>query len=93
MSAATIQSPPVSVRLSDDEAWEVLRTAHTGILTTLRRDGSPIAVPVWFVVEDRIIYVTGPETSKKFVRDPERSLGCPSSSNRATRGRSSARST
>jgi PPOX class probable F420-dependent enzyme len=68
MSAATIQSPLVSVRLSDDEAWEVLRTAHTGILTTLRRDGSPIALPVWFAVEDRVIYVTGPRSGKKFVR-------------------------
>ena len=60
--------PPVSVRLSDEEAWEVLRTAHTGILTTLRRDGSPVAVPVWFVVDGRVIYVTGPKTTKKFVR-------------------------
>jgi PPOX class probable F420-dependent enzyme len=58
----------MSVRLSDDEAWEVLRAAHTGILTTLRRDGSPIALPVWFVVDDRVIYVTGPKTTKKFDR-------------------------
>ena len=64
----TLQCRPVSVRLSDEEAWEVLRTAHTGILTTLRRDGSPVAVPVWFVVDDRTIYVTGPKTTKKFVR-------------------------
>ena len=58
----------MSVRLSEEEAWEVLRTAHTGILTTLRRDGSPVALPVWFAVEDRVIYVGGPRSGKKFVR-------------------------
>ena len=58
----------MSVRLTDDEAWEVLRTAHTGILTSLRRDGSPIALPVWFVVDDRAIYVTGPKSGKKWAR-------------------------
>jgi PPOX class probable F420-dependent enzyme len=59
---------PVSVRLNDDEAWEVLRAAHTGILTTLRRDGSPVALPVWFVVDGKTILVSGPSTTKKFVR-------------------------
>jgi PPOX class probable F420-dependent enzyme len=58
----------VSVRLTEDEAWEVLRGAHTGILTTLRRDGSPVALPVWFVVEGRTILVSGPVTTKKLVR-------------------------
>ena len=60
--------PLVSVRLSEEEAWEVLRTAHTGILTTLRRDGSPIALPVWFVAEDRTLYVSGPKSGKKWGR-------------------------
>ena len=58
----------MSVRLSEEEAWDVLRDAHTGILVTLRRDGSPIALPVWFVVEDRAIYVSGPKSGKKFSR-------------------------
>jgi nitroimidazol reductase NimA-like FMN-containing flavoprotein (pyridoxamine 5'-phosphate oxidase superfamily) len=58
----------MSVRLSEEEAWEVLRTAHTGILVTLRRDGSPIALPVWFVVDDHTIYVSGPKSGKKFSR-------------------------
>jgi Pyridoxamine 5'-phosphate oxidase len=38
-----------------DEAWEAVGAAHTGILTTLRRDGGPIALPVWFVVDDRTV--------------------------------------
>lgn len=45
------------VRMTEDEAWAFVTDAHTGILTTLRRDGSPIALPVWFAVLDRRIYV------------------------------------
>ena len=54
-------SPPArrpSVRLNADEAWDVLTRAHIGIFTTLRRDGWPIALPVWFVVIDRRIYIS-----------------------------------
>jgi len=57
-----------SVRLDNDEAWESLGRAHTGILTTLRRDGVPISLPVWFVALDRRIYVSGPAHTKKFAR-------------------------
>ena len=31
------------IRLSEDEAWDVLDKSHTGILTTLRRDGMPVS--------------------------------------------------
>ena len=58
----------MSVRLTEDEAWAVLATAHTGILTSLRKDGSPISLPVWFAVDGRTILVTGPRRGKKFVR-------------------------
>ncbi|MGH8982506.1 MAG: pyridoxamine 5'-phosphate oxidase family protein [Acidimicrobiia bacterium] len=57
-----------SVRLSTDEAWEVLGRAHSGVLTSLRRDGTPISLPVWFVVLDRRIYVSGQQHTKKFAR-------------------------
>jgi PPOX class probable F420-dependent enzyme len=56
------------VRLSADEAWEVLASAHTGVLGSLRRDGAPISLPVWFVVLDRKIYVSGPAQTRKFAR-------------------------
>ncbi len=46
----------------------MLNRAHTGILTTLRRDGVPITLPVWFVVLDLRIYVSGPAHTKKFAR-------------------------
>ena len=56
------------VRMDDDHAWTVLEQAHTGVLTSLRRDGWPISLPVWFVVIDRRIYVAGPSPTKKFAR-------------------------
>ena len=59
---------PQSVRVHDDDAWGVLERAHTGVLTSLRRDGWPISLPVWFVVLDRCVYVAGPEPTKKFAR-------------------------
>src|SRR5690606_22581477 len=58
----------MSVRLSSDEAWDVLAHAHTGILTSLRRDGRPITLPVWFAVLERRIYVSGPATAKRHAR-------------------------
>ena len=50
----------MGVRLTEDEAWAELAAAHTGILTTLRRDGRPVPLPVWFVALDRTIYVRTP---------------------------------
>ena len=58
----------MSVRLSEEEAWEMLGSSHTGILTTLRRDGFPVTLPVWFVTEDRTVLVAGPGLTKKFSR-------------------------
>ncbi len=56
------------VRLSADEAWATIEASHTGILTTLRRDGVPIALPVWFVVLDRAVYLSTPGGTKKVAR-------------------------
>jgi PPOX class probable F420-dependent enzyme len=55
-------------RLSRDEAWRVLAASHTGILTTLRADGAPISLPVWFVVLDERVYVGTPAATKKVDR-------------------------
>jgi nitroimidazol reductase NimA-like FMN-containing flavoprotein (pyridoxamine 5'-phosphate oxidase superfamily) len=55
----------MGVRLNDDEAWAELESAHTGILTTLRRDGRPVSVPVWFTAIDRRIYVRTPAKTRK----------------------------
>jgi PPOX class probable F420-dependent enzyme len=67
----------MSVRLTPDEAWDVLDRAHTGILTTLRRDGMPISLPTWFAALDRTICLTAPSGTKKLARlrhDPRASF-------------------
>jgi general stress protein 26 len=56
------------VRLSRREAWRNIAAAHTGVLTSLRRDGGPVSLPVWFVALDRRLYVTGPARTKKVAR-------------------------
>lgn len=58
----------MSIRLSPEETWAFLEKGHTGILTSLRRDGWPISLPVWYVVLDRKIYVSGPARTKKYGR-------------------------
>jgi PPOX class probable F420-dependent enzyme len=67
----------MSVRLTPEEAWDVLGRAHTGILTTLRRDGMPISLPMWFVAVDRTICISAPSGTKKLARlrhDPRASF-------------------
>lgn len=67
----------MSVRLAPEEAWAVIEASHTGILTTLRADGFPIALPVWFVVLDGTIGIAAPTRTKKVARirrDPRASF-------------------
>ena len=58
----------MTIRLTSEEAWEAVGAAHTGILTTLRRDGMPIALPVWFVVDDHSVALMTPAGTKKIAR-------------------------
>jgi len=63
----------VGIALSDDEVWRFLSAQEVGVLTTLRTDGSPVSVPVWFLALDRKVYVAGPSATAKFrrvARDP-----------------------
>ncbi len=64
--------PKPSVRMSPDECWTMLEGAVNGTLTTLRKDGSPIALPVWFVVIDRRIYITTRGKKVARIRNDER---------------------
>jgi len=57
-----------SVRLTADDAWAFVREAHTGIVVTLRRDGVPIATPMWFAALDGRLFVRTPVRSKKVAR-------------------------
>jgi nitroimidazol reductase NimA-like FMN-containing flavoprotein (pyridoxamine 5'-phosphate oxidase superfamily) len=47
---------PPKPRMTPDEVEEYLRDGHTGILTTLRRDGVPIAMPLWYAYLDGRVY-------------------------------------
>lgn len=63
----------MGVRLDEDQTWAVLAASHTGILSTLRADGSPAAVPMWFVTAQRAIYVrtlSGSPKAEHVRRDP-----------------------
>ena len=67
----------MSIRLTPEEAWDVLERAHTGILTTLKADGSPVTLPIWFAVLDRAICFSAPSRTKKVARirhDPRASF-------------------
>jgi hypothetical protein len=44
--------------MSPEECWAMLEASVNGTLVTLRKDGRPIALPVWFVVLDHKIYIS-----------------------------------
>lgn len=66
----------MGVRLTDDEAWERLAEAHTAVLTTLRRDGWPVSLPLWFVAANRLVHIATPARSKKVTRIRHDDRGC-----------------
>lgn len=63
----------MTVRLDEAEIASVLAQAHTGILATLRSDGSPAVMPLWFVMLDDGVCLRTPARSAKvgqIRRDP-----------------------
>jgi nitroimidazol reductase NimA-like FMN-containing flavoprotein (pyridoxamine 5'-phosphate oxidase superfamily) len=58
----------MGLQLTDAERDELLSTAHTAMITTLRRDGWPVTLPVWFVWIDGQFYVGTPPLSAKMKR-------------------------
>ena len=67
----------MAVSLSNEEVWSFLGAAPVGILTTLRSDGFPVALPMWFVVLDRRVYIQTHVNTKKvgrIRRDPRASF-------------------
>lgn len=62
-------------RLTPEETWRYVADAHTGIMTTLRRDGMPIAMPLWFAAVDRTIFVnTRGKKLRRIANDPRTSF-------------------
>lgn len=65
----------LSPRMTEDEVWAFVRDAHTGIFTTLRRDGMPIAMPMWFVCIGRDVYMqTRGKKLQRIENDPRSSF-------------------
>jgi nitroimidazol reductase NimA-like FMN-containing flavoprotein (pyridoxamine 5'-phosphate oxidase superfamily) len=64
-----------SPRLTEEEIWEFVVDAHTGVMTTLRADGMPVALPLWYACIDRTIYVhTRGKKLRRLARDPRASF-------------------
>jgi PPOX class probable F420-dependent enzyme len=58
----------MSVELTDVEIAAMLSTSHTGIVTTLRADGMPVSLPVWFTVIHGLVHFRTPGQTKKVRR-------------------------
>jgi PPOX class probable F420-dependent enzyme len=58
----------MGVQLTPDEIEEMLRTSHTGIVTTLRADGMPVTLPMWFAYLNGHVYFRTPGQAKKVRR-------------------------
>lgn len=67
----------MGIRLDASEIDAHLAQGHTGILTTLRRDGFPVSLPTWYVADEGRIYLNTPSKAKKLARirnDPRASF-------------------
>ncbi len=51
--------------MDESEISDFLTAAHTGILATLRSDGAPAIVPLWFVFLDGSVYIRTLRSSAK----------------------------
>ncbi|MCU1367288.1 MAG: pyridoxamine 5-phosphate oxidase-related FMN-binding [Ilumatobacteraceae bacterium] len=58
----------MGIELSASEEAGLLASSRTGIITTVRSDGWPISLPVWFAYLDGAIYLRTPTRSKKVAR-------------------------
>jgi PPOX class probable F420-dependent enzyme len=63
--------------MDPDDITEFLRQPHVGILASLRRDGRPYTVPIWFLHRDGAFWITGTYDRvwcKQLLADPRASL-------------------
>lgn len=67
----------MGINLDEDQLWAFLAEGHEGTFTTLRGDGWPVSLPVWYVVKDRAVFLrTQPGTKKvaRLANDPRSSF-------------------
>lgn len=63
----------MGVAMTEEEVRGFLAAAHTGVLSTLRADGRPAAVPLWFVLDGADVVVrtrSGSAKAANVRRDP-----------------------
>ena len=63
--------------MKPDDATDFLAQPHIGVLATLRRDGRPYSVPVWFLHHADAFWITGTYdrvSCKQVFHDPRASL-------------------
>jgi PPOX class probable F420-dependent enzyme len=63
--------------MTPQDVSEFLAEPHIGVLATLRRDGRPYTVPVWFLHVDATFWITGTYERvwcKQLLADPRASL-------------------
>jgi nitroimidazol reductase NimA-like FMN-containing flavoprotein (pyridoxamine 5'-phosphate oxidase superfamily) len=58
----------MGIAMSDADIWQMLAAADKGVFVSLRESGTPVALPVWFVVHEQLIYLRTPARSKKIAR-------------------------
>ena len=64
-------------RMKPDDVADFLAQPHIGVLATLRRDGRPYTVPIWFLHDDDAFWITGTYDRvwcKQLFADPRASL-------------------
>ena len=64
-------------RMQPDDVDEFLAQPHVGVLATLRRDGRPYTVPVWFLHHDGAFWISGTYERvwcRQLTADPRASL-------------------
>lgn len=64
-------------RMKDDVREEFLQQPHVGVIATLRRDGRPYTVPVWWLWQDGAFWLTGTYSRvwcNQLMHDPRASL-------------------
>jgi PPOX class probable F420-dependent enzyme len=63
--------------MKPDDVAEFLRQPHVGVLATLRSDGRPYTVPVWFLHADDAFWISGTYERvwcQQLMKDPRASL-------------------
>ncbi|MEP7216224.1 MAG: pyridoxamine 5'-phosphate oxidase family protein [Anaerolineaceae bacterium] len=64
-------------RMKPDVFEEFLRQPHVGVISTLRKDGMPYTVPIWWLWKHNAVWITGTYSRvwcQQLLKDPRASL-------------------